>query len=89
MKRKELTDKEFIKISWNELTYNSEDDYYGCTPEYNDDLLLENGIVSPRWILRASWDEIRNFKPPRYYKNKKNDLEIFKTLEINKSKENL
>lgn len=80
MESKKITDQEFLEKSWRELLYDPKDDYYGCSKFFSHPYSAELGLVSPKWFLEASWDQIRNYKPPSYYRNRGKDLEIFKSI---------
>lgn len=78
-------DEEVLKIlnmSWNELLYDPESDYY-LVDKYNNFNIpwSKKGIVSPRWLLNASWDEVLNYNPRKYHVDD-NALEIL-NMDIN------
>lgn len=63
------TPQEIMDMPWKKIRYNSMRGYYYPSILDNNYPYLEEGIVAARWILEASWDDIKNFKKPRYHIN--------------------
>lgn len=67
--KRTCTVQEIMDMPWEQIRYTKKRGYYYPSILYNDYPFLEAGIVTAKWILEASWDEIRNFKKPRYHIN--------------------
>lgn len=82
MKSNDINALKILNMSWNELLYDPESDYY-LVDKYNNFNMpwSKKGIVSPRWLLNASWDEVLNYNPKKYHVDDK-VLEIL-NMDIN------
>ena len=68
MKSNDIDALKILNMSWNELLFDPESSYY-LVDKYNNFNMpwSKKGIVSPRWLLNASQDDVLNYNPKKYH----------------------